>query len=134
MSLNTSETSPFSLNFVATELGDIGDIGDIDDIDDNIADDIEQNIGDHVGELYEIDNIATDLNLDAKYDYRIELNKLKQQNKNEYRQLQDNLKTVQEIIDELKQKAEKISKDIKSLDIIQSEALSMFSEISRKKF
>ncbi len=129
-----SETSQFSLNFIGSELGDTDDINNINNIHDNIAEDIEENIGDHVGELCEIDNIATDLNLDKNYDYRVELNKLKEQNQDEYKQLQDNLKTVDEIINELKQKAEKINKDIKSLDAIQSEALNMFSVISRKKF
>ncbi len=101
----------------------IDNLGDNNDLDNNLHNNLECNLQ---------DDFNTELGIN--YDYRAELNKLKEHNQQELKQLMDNLQTVQEIINELKEREQKIKKNINLLDYVQTEALSIFSQISRKKF
>jgi hypothetical protein len=67
-----------------------------------------------------------------KVDYKSILNKIKDDNLEEYLQLKDNINIVDEIICELKEKQKKIEDELKYLNETQENIIQLFSEITRK--
>ena len=67
-----------------------------------------------------------------KVDYKSILNKIIDDNLEEFLQLKDNINIVDEIICELKEKEKKIEEELKYLNETQENIIQLFSEITRK--
>lgn len=77
----------------------------------------------HILSLSELDN-----------DYTTTLNKLKEDNKKKYDELTNNIVMLEEIIEELENKINKILNDINYLEKIFNDSLNLFIDITKNKF
>lgn len=70
---------------------------------------------------------------DTKNNYIDNLNNLKKENKKKYDEMVDNIFMLEEIIEELETKTNKILNDINYLEKIYNDSLSLFIDITKNK-